>query len=260
MLFIRAFSSVIWEYTEEMAIRKQARTWFGREGLKCVILCAGEGKRILPNSWEKPKVMLEVKGKPILSHIIEYWNRYTNDFILVVGYKQEQVVEHVSKMPINMQFVEQKELRGIANAIQCVERLVSDRFIVVLGDCICRGEFRFPEDMEQGVGVVRTDKVEDIKHGYSVEIKDNLVHKVQEKPKAVSNDLCGMGFYFFDRRVFKYIEMARPSKLRNEVEITDVIQDMINNGECISPVFFQGGYLNINYPDDLHRAEELLSK
>lgn len=241
-----------------MSANNLGKSWSGRGELKCVVLCAGAGKRILSGSLEKPKALLEVKRKPLLDYIIEYWKEYTNDFVFVVGYKREQVISHVSKMPIEAQFIEQKELKGIANAIQCVEDTVFDRFIVVLGDCICRGEFDVPEGMEQGIGVVQTDHPEDIKNGYSVEIEGNLVRRVEEKPAVVSSNLCGMGFYFFDRRVFKYIEVARPSELRNEVEITNVIQDMINGGEPIVPIFFQGDYLNINYPQDITRAEGIL--
>jgi len=241
-----------------MSASSQGQIWFNRDELKCVVLCAGAGTRILSDSLEKPKALLEVNHKPILDHIVEYWRKYTNDFVFVVGYKKEQVIEHVSQMPIAVQFVEQKELKGIAHAIKSVDELISGRFIVVLGDCICRGEFDVPANMEQGIGVVTTDNLEDIKNGYSVEIEENLVYKVEEKPEIVSNSLCGMGFYFFDRRVFKYIEVAKPSTLRNEVEITNVIQDMIDKGERIAPVLFHGDYLNINYPRDVIRAEGIL--
>lgn len=236
------------------------KQWFDYKGLKCVVLCAGQGTRILPCSSEKAKVMVEVRNKPILSHVIGYWNRYTNDFIFVVQYEKEQIIEFVSQLPINSRFVEQKELRGIGDAILCAKEFVSDCFTVVLGDCICQGEFCFPQNMEQGVGVWETNNVEDIKLSYSVEIKNNLVCRVEEKPKKVLNNLCGMGLYFFDKRIFRYIKMAKPSKLRNEVEITDVIQNMINAGEEIMPVHFQGDYLNITYPEDLQRAEEILFK
>ncbi len=232
--------------------------WANYKGLKCVVLCAGEGRRILPDSLAKPKVMIEIRNKPILLYVVEYWKRYTDDFIFVVGYKKEQVIEFTRQLPINSEFVEQKELRGIAHGVLCARGLVSDRFIVVLGDCIYRGEFCFPQNMEQGIGVWKTNSVEDIKRSYSVETKNNLVCRVEEKPKEVLNYLCGTGFYFFDKRVFGYIEIAKPSKLRNEVEITDVIQDMINAGEQVTPVTLRGDYLNITYPEDLQRADEIL--
>ena len=226
---------------------------------KCVVLCAGKGNRLLPFSLERPKAMLEIKEKPILGYVIDYWRRYTDSFIFVVRYKKEEIIEYLKKLPINAGFVQQQEPRGIADAVSCVEGEVSDKFIVVLGDCICRGDFSFPDNMEQGVGIWRTDDPEDIKQSFSVEIKNEIICKVEEKPQIISNDLCGMGFYFFNNKVFRYIKLTAPSRLRNEVEITDVIQKMIDAGEKISPVFFSGDYLNITYADDLQRAERILA-
>ena len=233
-------------------------TWADSKDLRCVVLCAGRGTRMSVHSQEKPKVMLEIRDKPILQYVIEYWKKYTEDFIFVVGYKGEQVVEFASRLNINSQFVNQKELKGIADAISLTRGLVADRFIVVLGDCLCNGTFDFPDNMEQGVGVWEADDTEDIKRSYSIEISSDLVSWVKEKPKEICNNLCGMGFYFFDKRVFDYIESTTPSSLRGEIEITDTIQNMISSGEKIAPVFCRGDYLNVTYPEDLVEAERLL--
>lgn len=235
------------------------KLWPSYKNLKCVVLCAGGGRRAFPLSRGKAKVMIPIKKKPILSYVVNYWKRFTNHFIFVVGYRKEQIMEFVKELPINSQFAEQKELKGIAHALLCAESLLEDRFIMVLGDCICRGNFAFPKDMEQGVGVWKTNNQEDIKRSYLVEIRGDLISKVEEKPKRIINNLCGMGFYFFNREVFHYIRLTRPSKLRNEIEITDVIQNMIKAGERISPVFFHGNYLNITYPEDLKKAREIFS-
>jgi len=233
-------------------------SWLSSQGLKCVVLCAGKGSRILPQSIEKAKVMISIADAPILKYVIDYWRKFTRDFIFVVGYKKEDMIKYAQQLPINYHFIEQKDPRGIADAVSCAQGLIPGRFIVVLGDCICKGGFNIPEGMEQGVGVWKTNNVEDIKQSYSIEIKDNLIVRVEEKPKNVFNDLCGMGFYFFDQKVFNYIKITKPSNLRNEVEITDVIQNMIEAGEKISPVFFEGDYLNITYPEDLKKAEKIV--
>ena len=195
--------------------------------------------------------MLELDNKPILGYVIDYWKQFIKDFIFVVGYKKEQVIDYAKKFPMKLRFAEQKELKGIADAIYQVKNYVSGNFIVVLGDCICDGRFDFPEDMEQGVGVWETNNIDDIKRSYSIEIRDNIIYKVVEKPKEIPNNLCGMGFYFFNKKVFDYIKVTQPSKLRNEIEITDVIQNMINAGEEIKPVFFRGNYLNVTFQEDL---------
>lgn len=227
---------------------------FFKEDLKCVVLCAGKGLRL--NEPDLPKSMILIKNKPILYYIIDYWKNITDKFIFVVGYKKEKIIEYVKTLNIKSEFVEQKELKGIGHAVSLVEDYVNKKFIVVLGDCLCKGNFIFPKNMKQGIGVWKTDNPEDIKKSYSVEIKNKKVIKVVEKPKHIINNLCGMGFYFFDRVVFDYIKTTPPSPLRNEIEITDVIQKMIDGGEFISPVIFEGFYININFREDIDICEK----
>jgi dTDP-glucose pyrophosphorylase len=229
-----------------------------RNGLTCVVICAGKGKRILPNSLDKPKTMILLNGKPIVHHIVEYWRKYTNNFLFIVGYKKNHIIRYVPHRGIQSKFIEQKELRGIAHAISLAQDDVSDNFIVVLGDCLCLGTFSPPGAMTQGVGVWKTESFESIRTNYAVIIKGDRISQVIEKPKEPCNNFCGMGVYFFNKNVFRYIEKTRPSILRNEVEITDAIQTMIHSHERITPVYFNGAYINITFPQDIAAAENML--
>lgn len=243
------------QFLEVIMQKKAPKQW---SDIKCVILCGGKGTRFLPLSLKKQKGMIEVNGKPVLRHVIDYWRQFTNDFIFVVKYKKADIYRFVKTLPINTDFVEPKKLKGIANGIYQAKDLVGSKFIVALGDCVCKGSFKIPSRMDQGICVWETDNKEDIRRSYSVKIEKGLVSKVKEKPKRLLNNLCGMGFYLFDRKVFDYIEKTKPSPLRNEIEITDVIQNMIDAGEKISPIFFKGDYLNITYTEDLKKAGEIL--
>lgn len=226
--------------------------WF-KNPVTCVVLAAGKGTRAYPATLEMPKVILPVHGEPGIKRVVEFWKQFSDDFIFVVGYKKEMVMEYISTLPIKARFVEQKELKGIAHAVFQVKEMVTENFIVVLGDCLCKGEFSFPAAMSQGVGVWKTDNPDAIKQSYSIEIKDNRIARVVEKPKALINDLCGMGYYFFTSTVFEHIPKTPPSSLRNEVEITNVIQRMINAGMPVAPVTFSGKYINITYEKDVER-------
>lgn len=211
-----------------------------------------------PLTADMPKALTEVRGRPVIHYVIDYWKRFTGNFIFIVGYKKELVVEYVSGEPVNAEFVEQKERKGIAHALLHAESFVDDRFVVVLGDCLCGGEFHFPDRMEQGVGVWSANNEDAIRQSYSVETENGLIKRVVEKPKEIVNELCGMGFYFFRKKVFDYIRVTPPSSLRNEVEITDVIQNMIDGGEAISPVWFEGEYINVTFPEDIKIVEEII--
>lgn len=219
----------------------------------CVILCGGKGSRLLPLSLKKSKSIIEINNKTILDHVIDYWKNFTNNFVFVIKYRKEQIMDHIKKLDINAKFVEPEEFRGIADGLLYAKDFVSEKFIVVLGDCIIQGKFKFPENIEQGFGIHKTNEENHIKCSYSVELGEEYVSKVVEKPIEIINDLCGMGCYFFNKKIFDYIEKT-PVEQRG---ITEIIQIMIDNGEKIHPVFFDGNYININTLKDLERAKDL---
>jgi len=221
--------------------------------MKCVVLCAGRGHRM---GGLAPKVLTPINGKPLIHHVIDMWETSVDSFIFVVGYKWQEVTE---VLPKDSKFVRQEPQRGIADALLQVEKILrKESFVVALGDCIQVGKWIIPPKLELGVGIWETNNKDEIRRSYSVEIKDNLICKVEEKPKNPSNNYCGMGTYFLDGRVFNYIRRTPLNPLRNEREITDVIQKMIDSGEKLTPVIFRGKYLNITYQEDIKKAEELL--
>jgi len=232
--------------------------WF-KDKIKCVVLCGGAGTRLLPLSLEKQKGMIEIAGQPILKYIIDYWRQFINDFIFVIKYKKEQLIEYLQTLPIKSQFIEPYELKGIGDGLLEVEHLISGNFITVLGDCYCRGKFDFPANFEQGVGVWQADRDDDILRSYSVETNNDKIIKVIEKPKIIVNRNCGMGFYFFNPKVFEYLKKITPNE-QGKRGITEVIQLMIDNNECIKPLNFIGDYLNVTYQEDLKRLENLIKK
>ena len=110
---------------------------------KCVVLCGGKGTRLLPVTASKQKTMIEIAGKPILKHIIDYWSQYTNDFIFIVYYKKEEIINYVKTLPIRSEFVELDELKSLAHGLKSAEKLLPENFVAVLGDCLVKGIFIF---------------------------------------------------------------------------------------------------------------------
>ena len=222
--------------------------------MKLVIPCAGRSTRM---GSSKPKVLLEINGKSILKHIVELWEPLIDSIMLVVRDKAV-ILEMMGYRPF--QFVIQEKPKGIADAILLTEPYIDGKFLVVLGDCLHKGTFDI-FNFELGIGVWKEGTEGDIKAGYSVLVENGIVKRVMEKPRVVSPDeYCGMGIYFFDRRIFSYIKQTPASPLRDEVEITDVIEKMIEAGEVIKPVYFSGTYVNVNTPEDLERAEWMLQR
>src|SRR3989344_5419442 len=120
--------------------------------IKCVILCGGKGTRLFPLTLHKQKSMIEVASKPILGHVVNYWKKYTNDFVFIVHYKKEEVMSYARSLPINAEFVELEEVKSIAQGLMSAKDILTGNFIVALGDCLIKGDFKFPSSLDFGVG------------------------------------------------------------------------------------------------------------
>ena len=107
--------------------------------MKAVILAAGEGKRMHPLTYTKPKVMLPIANKPILEwNLINAVKAGIEEYIFVIGYKSEAVRNYFGdgeKWGVSIKYVNQGQPLGTAHAIGITKNFVED-FIVMCGDTI----------------------------------------------------------------------------------------------------------------------------
>jgi UDP-N-acetylglucosamine diphosphorylase/glucosamine-1-phosphate N-acetyltransferase len=227
--------------------------------MKCVILAAGEGNRMHPLTYTRPKVMLPIAGKPILE-----WNLLNaraaglKEFIFVVSYKSEMVRDYFGDgkpWNIKIRYVNQGKAMGTAHAIGTAEPFVSD-CIVLCGDTIF-GTSDIKQIAKKGtkIGLV---KIENPTEYGIVELKKNNVVKIYEKMDHPSSSIINAGIYHFDKQIFTYIHKTEKS-LRGEYEITDSI-NMLVHTEPMQGVFLKE-WRDVVYPWHLLDAnEELLKK
>jgi bifunctional UDP-N-acetylglucosamine pyrophosphorylase/glucosamine-1-phosphate N-acetyltransferase len=227
--------------------------------MKCVILAAGEGNRMHPLTYTRPKVMLPIAGKPILE-----WNLLNaraaglKEFIFVVSYKSEMVREYFGDgkpWNVKINYVNQGKAMGTAHAIGTVEPFVSD-CIVLCGDTIF-GTNDIKQIAKKGtkIGLVKIDNATE--YGI-VELKKNHVVKIYEKMEHPLSNVINAGIYHFNKHIFDCIRKTVKSP-RGEFEITDSI-NMLVSKEPMDGVFLKE-WRDVIYPWHLLDAnEELLKK
>jgi bifunctional UDP-N-acetylglucosamine pyrophosphorylase/glucosamine-1-phosphate N-acetyltransferase len=227
--------------------------------MKCVILAAGEGKRMHPLTYTRPKVMLPIAGKPILE-----WNLLNaraaglKEFVFIVSYKSEMVREYFGDgklWNVKINYVNQGKPLGTAHAIGTVKPFVND-FIVLCGDTIF-GINDIKQIAKKGtkIGLVKIDNATE--YGI-VELKGKHVMKIHEKMDHPVSNVINAGMYHFNKQIFDYIRKTEKSS-RGEYEITDSI-NMLVNKEPMEGVFLKE-WRDVVYPWHLLDAnEELLKK
>jgi glucose-1-phosphate thymidylyltransferase len=228
--------------------------------MKAIVLAAGEGQRCRPLTATRSKVMLPVVNRPILEYVIEALvSNDIKDIILIAGYEKERIMDYFEDgidFGATITYVTQQVQLGTAHAIKQARPYIEKNtdFLVLNGDNIIEPTtIRDLLDSFKGKATFLTSQRDDI-CGYGVVLtKGSKVTKIIEKPKTLVSHLVNTGTYVFNERIFAEIEMTDISP-RGEYEITDVLQNMIGEGEEIHTVTTNHLWLDSRYPWDLLKA------
>lgn len=227
-----------------------------------IILAAGEGTRMRPLTYNYPKVMLPVLGKPILEHLIgSCVQAGIFRVIIVTGYRGEAIRSYLGRMHLGaeIEYVEQEKQLGTADAINKVRELVRERFLVLNGDSLVSPMTLKHLLTETGdfASVIAVKRVKEPSNYGVVEVDGDFVLRIVEKPASPSSDLANIGIYVFNPTIFGDIDQTRKSP-RNEYEITDTIQLLIDHKEKVRRVDVEEPWIDLGRPWDLLNANELL--
>ena len=236
-----------------------------------VILAAGKGTRMRPFSEHWPKPILPVLGKPLMAYQLEMMARLgIRRVVVVIGHLGHEVVRALGdgrQWGVEIKYVEQEEMLGIAHAVSRLEPHVDKPFFLFLGDIYFDTEnlasmvTRFLDG--RGIGGVlackREPNLEAIKRNFIVLVGDDgFVHRVIEKPRHPRTDLKGCGIYLFDLAFFDAVRRTPRTAMRNEYEITDSIQIFLDDGYKVEAAEVVKADMNVSYPADLLELNLLL--
>ncbi len=227
--------------------------------MKAIILAAGEGSRMRPLTYVRPKVMLPIANKPILEHLlIEASKAGIEEFIFVVGYKDEQVRDYFGsgeKWGVSIAYANQRKQLGTADALKMIEGIVEGNFLVMSGDIIVNRKDikKLANKNDNTLSVI---EVKDTRDLGVVELSEGKVVQIYEKEAKPPSRMANAGLYQFTPEIFDAISMTAKSS-RGEYEITDSLQLLMDKGHDIA---YQkiNYWLDLSYPWDLLPANESL--
>ncbi|MDD5038302.1 MAG: sugar phosphate nucleotidyltransferase, partial [Dehalococcoidales bacterium] len=227
--------------------------------MKAVILAAGEGSRMRPLTYTRPKVMLPIANKPILEHLlIEVSKSGISDFIFIVGYHDEQVRDYFGngdKWGVNIDYCNQRKQLGTADALRSVENLVDGRFLMINGDILVK-EKDIRSLIKKNDNTMSVIEVENVRGLGLVELRKGKVIHIYEKVEKPASRLANVGLYLFTPEIFAAISHTSKSP-RGEYEITDSLQLLIDRGHPVASHKIKY-WLDLSYPWDLLSANESL--
>ena len=232
---------------------------------KAIIPAAGLGTRFLPATKAQPKEMLPIVDKPTLQYIIEEAIASGIEEILIITGRNKKSIEdhfdksieleleleksgktemlemvrHISDM-INIQYIRQKEPRGLGHAILCAKSFIGDEpFAVILGDdivdsktpCLKQLLDIYYEYNTTIIGVQKIDRNDVNKYGIIqgkyIDENIHLIKDLVEKPdiESAPSNIAILGRYILKPDIFKILENQKPGK-NNEIQLTDALKTL----------------------------------
>lgn len=234
--------------------------------IKGLILSGGFGTRLRPLTYSQQKQLIPVANKPILFYCIEdLIDAGVREIGIVVGPNKEQVMEKVNSIEwdAEIEFIYQGYPHGLAHAVKISKDFLDDdKFVMYLGDNILKGGInKFVEKFSKSKAVANlllTPVDNPQEYGLAlVDEQKKVIVKLVEKPKVPISNLSIVGIYGLTPIIFEAIDNIKPS-WRNQLEITDALQWLIDNGYTIEYEMVEGWWKDTGRPEDILEANRLV--
>ncbi len=235
--------------------------------MKGLILAGGAGTGLRPLTHTGPKQLIPIANKPNILYCLEdVRDAGITEIGVILGENMPERVRELlgdgSSFGISITYIVQGAPKGIAHAVGCAREFMgSDPFVVYLGDNLLKGGIReMAEEFSKGdaeaqVALCRVPKPQ--RFGVAELDEDGNIIGLVEKPKEPKSDLALVGIYFFRESVFPIIDELKPS-WRNELEITEAIDNIRKAGNLVKAHVVSGWWKDTGRPEDILEANQLI--
>ncbi|CAB4890918.1 unannotated protein [freshwater metagenome] len=239
--------------------------------MKALILAGGAGTRLRPITHTSAKQLVPVANKPILFYGIEAMAAAgITEIGIIVGDTRVEVMAAVgdgAQFGVHVTYIPQDQPLGLAHCVLIAHPFLGDDdFVMYLGDNLLEQDLSaFVSAFEEARGAsspptaqILLKKVPD-PHRFGIATLDaqgNVVHLV-EKPADPPSDLALVGVYLFDKTIHTAVASIEPSP-RGELEITDAIQWLIDQGYRVRCELLTGWWIDTGKLTPLLEANRLL--
>ena len=230
--------------------------------MKGIILHGGHGTRLRPLTHTGPKQLLPIANKPMSEYCVDAIRDcgISEIAIIIGGIGSNKVKEYYgdgSKFNVKITYIKQDEPKGIAHAINlCKEFIGNEKFLTFLGDNIIQKPIKDISKKFEGSdndAVILLCKVENPERFGIADIDNDKIVKIVEKPKIPPTNLAVTGIYFLSPKIFDVFLRLKPS-WRNELEITDALQMMLEEGNKIGYEMITDYWKDTGTPEDIINA------
>lgn len=191
-----------------------------------VILAGGEGIKLRPLTYELPKALIPVQGKPLVEYTIELLKKADiRNIIFTVGHLGEKIIKYFGdgeKFGVRIKYNQEKRHLGTAGALKQIVSQISGTFMAIHGDILVKINLfdllRFHSQQNVIATMALTTTQDTQSHG-NVRLRGTQILEYQEKPKKGKSLslLINAGIYVFEPAIFSYIPKTSISFLEEDI-------------------------------------------
>jgi len=218
--------------------------------MKVIVPVAGKGTRLRPHTHTKPKSLVRVAGKPILGHLIDRIRTVPMEELILIIDPDESKEASIRQFldataPVPVRYVRQMELKGPAHAIFLARQYIDQDVLIIFNDTLFDADLDLIQT-SQSDGTIWVREVEDPRRFGLIELEENHIVRLVEKPEVPPSNLAMIGMYYLKdgpglmQRIARVMRDGRTVK--GEFYLPDPLQLMIDEGYQLEAASVQGWY------------------
>lgn len=193
---------------------------------KAVILAGGKGTRLRPFTYELPKPLIPLQGKPLLQHSLDLLKSHgITEIYLSIGYKGKQIKDYFGngeKFGLDIKYLEEKEPLGTAGPLKLAEKYLDDTFLLIWCDVLADidlDDFISFHKNSGGLATMALASVDDVTAFGVASLKGSKINGFVEKPakEDAPSNLINAGMIILEPKVFKYFPDQKVISIEKEV-------------------------------------------
>lgn len=227
--------------------------------MKAVVLAGGEGTRLKPLTYKRPKPLMPVAGRPCIDYVLRALaNSGFHEIIVTTAYLSDALIKSIGDgfdYNASILYSFEENPAGTAGAVRRVGNFIDDTFVVAMGDLLCDVDFKALHDFHKrkgGVVTIALTEVEDpVQYGIVGLDENGRIAKFKEKPKkeeAFSN-LINAGIYVLEPEVLDFIPTDQKFDFAK-----DLFPKLLSKGVPLYGSKLEGIWMDIGRPQDLLKA------